>query len=350
MFQSRPSPGGFFVTNFSTDVLRWTYRLLSRVKKSEPFPHSLQELQKPVLMRCFLLFATVALSLGADAQTYVTIPNGSFENWMPAPGPTGSMDPTQWQTFNPGASNQVMPLISRSSDATDGNWSVVIRPFRGLCQAFGGCFHRMEFLAPDPLPDSDVVAPRRFSGMYKFAQDSSLLSVGLTVCFQGPLIATGCFEGYADFEPVPASVWTPFSVELDTSNAVGQITGYSFVVHMQTKDTSANPVTYLQLDALRLEYDTATTTIASPSRQQNHLAIAPNPASEQFTLSWTSPLPNPGMVLLQNITGQTLRQYPVQAGARSLKANVSGLPAGQYLVRIASKGFALQPARLVLHF
>lgn len=81
------------------------------------------------------------------------------------------------------------------------------------------------------------------------------------------------------------------------------------------------------------------------------LSVEPNPAQGgRFLLRYRKPTPAPASLTLLDITGRVLRTLPVETavGRHSLPVEAAGLPAGAYLIRLATEsGMAI--VRVMLH-
>ncbi|MCI5091691.1 HYR domain-containing protein, partial [Phaeodactylibacter sp.] len=73
-----------------------------------------------------------------------------------------------------------------------------------------------------------------------------------------------------------------------------------------------------------------------PAETKRSAVVFPNPALEQFTLSFSKPLTAPGTATLLNELGQRVRQFDLYSGDLEIDAHLSGLPPGLYFLRAAT--------------
>ncbi|MDO7849676.1 T9SS type A sorting domain-containing protein [Hymenobacter sp. M29] len=98
------------------------------------------------------------------------------------------------------------------------------------------------------------------------------------------------------------------------------------------------------------QFTVATTATRANNDTALKLALAPNPASSTAHVAYTLPAAGTATVTLQNMLGQTVRQFaPVSqgVGAQEQSVSLNGVAAGLYLVRLQTEKGA-QTTRLVV--
>lgn len=66
------------------------------------------------------------------------------------------------------------------------------------------------------------------------------------------------------------------------------------------------------------------------------LSLAPNPADQEVKVSWTMDRPEPVTITLRNMMGQLIMTESAGADRRDARLNLTSIPAGVYLVEVAS--------------
>ena len=65
--------------------------------------------------------------------------------------------------------------------------------------------------------------------------------------------------------------------------------------------------------------------------------VFPNPASGQFTLSFSKPLNESGAAMLINELGQRVRQYDLYIGDSEIDCDLSEVPPGLYFLQTTTR-------------
>ena len=139
----------------------------------------------------------------------------------------------------------------------------------------------------------------------------------------------------ADTSALPANFalqWYLFAVPIDSATGFtycAQVNGeYSLVV---TDVNTGCTNIYFTTVAVNPMFDC---TVGATEATPFHLAIFPNPATDQFSVRLPEPLAHDGALQIWDLAGRLIRNTPAAAGNDQLDADCSGLPAGTYLLEL----------------
>jgi len=85
--------------------------------------------------------------------------------------------------------------------------------------------------------------------------------------------------------------------------------------------------------AATIAFTTATALATQAATEASTFTLAPNPARDRATLTLAAPLPQPTAMQVLDALGRPVRQQALPARATTAVLDLTGLPAGLYLVR-----------------
>lgn len=288
-------------------------------------------------MKQLLSLLAVLFAVGAEAQLYPSILNGSFEQWQPMTGPAGSEMPAGWKVNSSAIfpTTQLVPLVSKSTDATHGSYSLVMRPRRASSPQQPSPNVNSVFVLDSVW--SRRIFPKALRGKYKLMGDTVLNSADITVCFRSSASLNACSAAVGMIDFAAASQWTPFSITIDSLLAAqAQPTTGAIYISLSSRDSSASPSSQLMVDSLHWVWGDTTTSVGDAVSAPPLATLYPNPAASTIHFILSSREEDAWRISLYTLQGQKVKATTIKKG-KVMELSVADLPNGTYYYTIAGE-------------
>ncbi|HBS87200.1 MAG: hypothetical protein A2W91_03195 [Bacteroidetes bacterium GWF2_38_335] len=278
-----------------------------------------------------LFFALTTLYFVSFGQ--VDVDNGGFENWTSF---SGYEDPTGWDSPNFEAAYASSFVVSKSTDAYEGTFSVKLESKTVIMFVVPGVIVNGDFSYNISAGTADVSGgdpytqrPEKLTGWYKYTPasgDSCTIVAGLMKRIDG---ITRDTVGSAVFSAKTAvSTWTYFEVPFDYNSLDNPDS--ILIAATSTDYTNAMAGSTLYLDKLQLAGGTVG---VQDVFEMLDASVYPNPAANDLYIDLKSG--QDARVKIINVIGKEVIKKEIEIGIRT-KIDISKLPQGVYFIEVES--------------
>jgi len=277
-------------------------------------------------MRKHLLLS--ALFLTGLSASQAQIPNAGFEDWTTV---GNHENPDGWATMN-GLSGTSFNSCTKSTDhypANVGQYSVRLENNTALAQFTGGYGGVVTDAFNYPFqPAFPVIGnPTSLHGHFKFTSlNGDQVWVKLVLFNQGTIVADESYVSEAQSYPE----WTPFEIQLDDYGDADSATIMLFAFYPigQTDGPNGNSVLWVD----NLSFNSPITSVEDLRGTANGFNLFPNPTIDQFTIRTDAAVTEGTTISVYSILGSLVHTEALRNSGQTV--NVSGLPAGTYVVEL----------------
>lgn len=253
-----------------------------------------------------LLFVILFVTCSIFAQ----VPNNSFENWS-----GNSLDSWNFGYSDPGYEN-----VFQSTDATEGNYSVRLKPV----------YNNLEGNVPRAAINTGMfpltTAYESLSGDIKgtlAGGDDFVITVDLFK--DGTTLAVGSYSTSQS-----SSEWSSFTAPINYGFT--DVPDSAWINVLVTNGTTATEGTDYLVDNLHFEGSSSINDLQEPA----DLSLYPNPAIDRFSLSFTLNQADQLTFFILNLSGQTqstIKSQLLQSGPNNISISTTDLTPGVYLLK-----------------
>lgn len=253
------------------------------------------------------------------------LPNPSFENWLDI----NSETPDDWFTFNDFTSPTNFKTVTKSTNANEGTYAVVLSPDtlavnnnKNFIEAFL-IYGDLDVMTQQTSGKPFVASPTNFTGSYKW-EPNGIDTARIEIVFS----LLGSYVGFSSLEiTTQQSNFTTFNLPLQLGEAPDSV----LVMFNGGKAGSVLTIDNLQFNGGNVGIEKMAITAATS-------AIYPNPAIGNTNLKiGLTKKGNVSYTIINNL-GQTIMSNDLgtkNAGAHSLLLNTENFKSGLYFIKVS---------------
>jgi hypothetical protein len=294
---------------------------------------------------------TLFLAILFSSYAFAQIPNASFETWMNMGSYTM---PDQWDNLNTMTSSMSTYTCMQGTPGNPGSsyLKLVSKNVMGMGVMPGVAVCGMLDMSSmtNIKPKSGFAfsqRPAQFTGSWQYmaaGSDQGFASVILTKWNSATHLHDTVATAYQTLSGMAMS-WTSFSLNFTYMKSFNPDSAIIFLSSSKVASPVAN--SYLYVD--NLAFAGFVTTVNNVTAQVSGIALSPNPANGNTTLSYNGISTGAISISISDLNGRIVRKMnsSIVTGNNAIKLNVADISKGFYMVNIAN-GVTVQTVKLVI--